>query len=527
VKALILMDLRSQHYGRSTGTKPGELIPPLYWVLGQYLFISAIVSLVLFMRVSVEAYAFVNLAVAMVLAMTAVVVEFNEVVLDTGDTDVIGPRPIARRTYAAARMTNLAFYMVLIVLALTIFPAIVGIGLRDSGFAFLPAYALVSVLGCAGIMWLAIVLYSLAPPKRGAQDFRDLLAWAQIIVALVAFYGAQLMLRDPAHSIEVNLESRPAWLNALPVAWLAAWIARTIRGVSGAELRWAAAAILFVVLFGMLAVSRMTAYYRLVQTAPPSGWEKRRGNRPRPLVGGWTRRLAGPSRLGAPLSLCLLLLRRDQDLRMRTLPALTTAAVFLGIGVVLGELGDPFGATPERGGFAIAVQGLVVFAVPSLLHNMSYSRSHTAAWVLSVVPQPSGIYADAVRMAVCYGVILPALAILWICFALLWGSLWHAFLQCLIGWLGVVMACRVTQWGMGYPLPFSLPATRGVATGSVAPYLAGIGTLVTLMGIGQYYAARTPAHLALYVALLAMLAFASRQLPRLASCRVERESHAE
>ena len=51
VRAMLVMDLRNQAYTRATATKPSHWITPLFWVVGQCLTVSAVTSLVFFMRV--------------------------------------------------------------------------------------------------------------------------------------------------------------------------------------------------------------------------------------------------------------------------------------------------------------------------------------------------------------------------------------------------------------------------------------------------------------------------------------------
>lgn len=515
VRALVLTDLRSQHYGRSTGTKPGELIPPLYWVLGQYLFISAIVSGILFARVGVESFALVNLTISALLAVSAVIVEFNEVVLDVGDLDIVGHRAVSRRTYAAARLTNLGFYVVLILTSLNLFPAILGAGLADSGPWFFPAYGFATVLGSGGAMLLAIIGYSLSPPRREEQDIRDMLAWVQIIVALLAFYGAQLMLRDSRHAIELFLDEPPSWVGMLPTAWLAAFVLGVVQAPAAVPWPWVGGGLLGGVLVAWLAWLRLMAYYGQAQTASAAAGSVRAPGRSRPLVGPWLRRLAGPGRPAAPLALCLRLLRRDHDLRLRTLPALATLFVFLGIGLFLRELTDPFAGSPGKAAFSIVVVQWAVLAVPTILHNLCYSRDHAATWLFHAAPQRGReVYTEAMRRVACYAIVLPSLVFLWAVFAWIWRSPGHAALHCASGWFAVVAASHFTVWGMSYPLPLAQPIARGAVSGPVLPYLAGVGVIAMMVGGGEYLTCQSIPGAAAYVGVLGLVALASTQLWR-------------
>ncbi len=63
VFAYVLQDLRSQHFARATGVKPGELLPPLFWVVGQHVIASGLAATALFMRVDPYSVGFILAAI--------------------------------------------------------------------------------------------------------------------------------------------------------------------------------------------------------------------------------------------------------------------------------------------------------------------------------------------------------------------------------------------------------------------------------------------------------------------------------
>ena len=103
------------------------------------------------------------------------------------------------------------------------------------------------------------------------------------------------------------------------------------------------------------------------------------------------------------------MLRRDSDLRLRTLPPLATVVAVVAFGLATGQLASPFTGTPATAALSLAAVQLVVLAVPVMLYNLLSSRDHAASWLLAVAPSgASGLPARAARAAVCYGVALPA-----------------------------------------------------------------------------------------------------------------------
>lgn len=517
VRGLVLCDLRGQSYGRATGTRPGELIPPFYWVVAQYLFISAVLSTLLFARVEVWAYAFAGLAASMILAITGVIVEFHEVVLDPDDLAVIGPRPVTSRTYAAARLTNLAAWFAVLTVAPNLFPAIIGAGLRDAGPGYLPAYALAAVVGNVAAVSVTILLYSLRPRKETGQDLRDVLAWTQIVLALVVFYGGQMMLRDPAHQLEVFAARPPAWLAWLPPGWLAGFVTEAATDPGPRVLGLAGAACVGAGLLALFTLARLDRFYREAQPAatavPPRSGPVAAATAGSPFVAAWLRRLVRPPQKAAAVALCLRLLARDPDLRMRGVPALAAVVAAAAMGLLTGQLGDPFATSTGQCVLSVAAVMLLVVAVPSLVNNMSFSRDFAAAWNLEVAPLGMpGLAADAARVAVTYALALPVLAALGMVFAVTWGRPLDALLHCALAWPAVVAAGHASVWGLGLGIPFARPAARGDVAGPVAPVLAGVATVAFGLAAAQLHAARSGPLTAAYAAGLLLLWAASRRL---------------
>jgi len=507
-RALLLMGLRIQHFARATGAKPGELIPPLFWVVGQYVLASGLLSAALFARVDVWTFAFCGLATSMLLMATAVVVELHEAVVAPDDPLIVGHRPLPARTYAAARLIHLGFFVTLLTLAANLFPAILGAALRDSGAWYLPAYLLAAFAGNAAVTAAIILLTARGGGSPARTDLRDLLAWTQIVLVMVVFYGAQWMLRDGEHRLLRFFARPPDWLLWLPPAWLASFVAGGAVG-EAAALRGAVAVLAVSGLAALLIVVRLSALYSWGLSADPAleregaGAARRTGRLVGPLAVAGAR--SRPQR--AVLALCLTLLRRDVDLRMRTLPSLATVAAVVVLGLATGQLASPFTGTAASAALSLAAVQLVVLAVPVMLQSLLSSRHHAASWLLAAAPWPAaGIPARASRAAICYGVALPALLVLGAVFAWAWQSPAQAALHVLFGWIEVLAVGWGSLTALRFDLPFSRPVAVGGASGGEAtPWLAAVGAVAFALGAAEMQAAAAPPWLLAYGAALVAL----------------------
>ncbi len=514
LRAYVLMDFRSQQFGRATASKPKDLITPLFWVVGQYLLLSVITCAVLFARVDAFFFALVNLGVSMLVMGTSLIVEFNEVVLDAEDLNVVGHRPVPLRTYSAARLTNLLGYVLLMTAALNLFPAIIGLGLRDTSWAYLPAYVGAALVGNLAVVGVLLLLYTTLS-GRPSDAVREVLAWTQTILIMIAFYGGQAVLRDGQDRLEMAAYNPPGWLAYLPPAWLAHFV----DSASAATAWWIlGAGALFVAAVWALVLGRVSAMYGRME---PGGTAWRRATLPA---------LAAPGRLGGRLTgllthtrqeraafwLCSTMLKRDHDLRMRSWPTLGVTLALVMLGLFTGQLGDPFvSRSPANVVLPVAALYLLAYPLPAVIHNLNFSRDHAASWLLWSAPVGDCFrFTEGLRKAVTYRIMLPLLFALLVVFAFVWRDFWHALMHTAAGWLVVVGAGHAAQIGIMRRFPFSAPAARGSITGGVALFAGAVNATAMSLAVAHYFASRSLAGFAIYFAALAALVLALRVVAR-------------
>lgn len=516
LRAYVLMDFRSQQFGRATASKPKDLITPLFWVVGQYLLLSVIACAVLFARVDGFFFAMVNLGVSMLVIGTSLIVEFNEVVLDAEDLNVIGHQPIPLRTYSAARMTNLLGYVLLMTAALNLFPAIMGLGLRDTGWMYLPAYIAAAFLGNLAVVGFLLLLYTTWMSGRPGDGVREVLAWTQTILIMVAFYGGQAVFRDSQDRLEMAAYNLPDWIMYLPPAWLASFVDSTSMASNGVKWWILGAGVLVNVGLWALVMQRISIAYARMQ---PAGTAWRRATlpslrEPGRLGGTLTRLLAGSRAEAAAFWLCSTMLRRDHDLRMRSWPSLGMVIALVLLGLFTGQLGDPFVTqAPTAAVLPIACLYLLAYPLPSIIHNLNFSRDHAASWLLWSAPVSDRVaFAEGMRKAVTYKILFPLLIALLVVFTIAWRDFWHALFHAAVGWLVVVGAGHATQMGIMRRFPFSSPAARGSITGSIALFAGIVNATAMTLAVVHYFAVRSLLGFALYFAALAALVLVLRML---------------
>ena len=482
----VRLELRSQAYGRAVGAKAKDVIPPLYWVVAQFLATSMLFSLVLFMRVNVAFFALANLALTLLLVFSALVVEFHEAVLDPADAQILGHRPIRAATYAAARGSTLLAYVALMTATLSIFPAVLGAVLRDSSFGFLIAYPIAAALTGLAAAAVVVLLYLVFQGERWMSATRQVLAWTQIIGVMVAFYGGQLMLRNGAGSIEHFAAVPPSWVWMLPVAPLARFVAAAAAGDGATMLAHLGGSVAVVAVLSAWAGYRLTVRWSQLSRRPTAA-SAQDATLPVPpkqrVAWPWRGLMADRSEL-AGFWLARLIARRDTDLAARAWPQLGTAVALVAVGYLTGQLADPWRATGVQTALVLAVATLVASSVPALLVHLGSSCHYQASWLLASAPVRRRSVNRGARLALYPAFVLPLLFAIFVVFALSFRRVDTAALECLWVLMVVEAVSAIAARDLMVDLPFARPVVRGASMGKASLYgaFAGLAT-ATVAGV--------------------------------------------
>lgn len=484
-KALVLMDLRSQHFAASTGSKPTFAITPVFWVVGQCLAISCLCSLICFLRVSAFSFCFVSLSVSMLILATTVLVEFHEVVFNPQDLGVIGPRPVSPRTYTAARFGNLLFYVGMIFAALNLFPLVVGAGLDDVGFWYVPAFLTAAVCGSLTAVCLVVLLLAAVGRSEKLEEWKAVLAWTQIAVFAVAAYGGQLMFRNQGHATEVWLAFPSAWVQWLPSAMLARFVDAACESPSLKLLGIGAGMLTFTAVLCGVTVFRVSQLYRTMQPIRSSARvrvmrEADIGSLGFSALG--KRLLSREARIGFWLTINAML--DNAAHRMRCLYPLNVAVAVVLVGFLSGQFENPL-ATKDASLIALPILSvyLLVMAVPVIVLNLTFSEWHEASWILRSAPlaDPFGVAQGSV-IVVQLLLVTPASLLLGVSMGLAWGDPASAALHAGLAWIGSWLSALAALWLVVPDLPLSQPAARGGSIGTAVVPLTGISCVASFVG---------------------------------------------
>ncbi len=496
LRAYLAIDLRAQFYGEATNVGDGEVISPLYWVVGQFLTVSFLLCAAMQARVDATFYAAANLATTAVLIFSAVVVEFHEAAFDPTDVEVVGHRPVSARTWSAARLANLALYVAMMTLSVLIFPTAMGAGLVDAPTAWWLAYPVAAVSTAATAASLALLLYTAAGVGASLELVRRGAAWVQILAILVLFYGGQLMLRNATGSVEYFAARPPEWWGLLPTTWLA----------DGVTLAHPARLGMVVVVAGLavaVSLGRLSAAWDRVSRVRPvhAAAIYRAPPVPGQLAGGLARLLTRSRREATIFQLASLAMARDGSLTTRNLSTLALPVAAALLGVLTAQYADPLLAAGPESVLPIGTAALLAVAVPTVMQHLTTSSDPTASWRLALAWD--GRAAAGARKAVLARFFAP----LWLAHAALLAAVWRepvgVLVHTVVGWLLLEVVARASARTLFARPILRRPPRLGGTFGGAPLVLAGASALSSLLAGLWFMAATTPLALAAFALALA------------------------
>lgn len=509
--AMALMDCRNQQYAGVSRSKPTEVFTPIFWTMGQNLLTSGALCVVLFTRVDTYFFVLASLVASMLVMIASLIVEYDEAVLSSGDLEVIGHLPVPVRTYSAARLTNLLGYVLLVTVSMNVFPAIIALGHQDTTWLYVPAYVVAALAGNLLVAGLVVLVYTWALGGRPTENARQMLAWTQVALILLFVYGGQAVFRDSANRLEMAAYRLPDWVVWTPPGWLARFVESSSAGAALTAWWLATATGAAALAVWLAAVWRLSVAYARMQPGS-SAWQRTTSPplaRPGKLSGTLMRLVTRPGDQRAGYWLTRTLLRRDAGVWTRIWPSLATVIAVACLGLATGQFGNP---TTTRGAEAItplACLYLLALPLPTILHNLQFSREHKAAWLLATSPvEDWPAFVDGLRRAVSYRVMLPLLLALGVAFAVCWHNLPLALLHVAVGWLVITAAGYASLAGLFKRPPFSSPPVLGESFGPIAPVAAAMMLAAMLAATIHYAVATSLPALGVYLLGLVVAVFA-------------------
>ncbi len=426
LKTQIQLDFRASRLKTTTSTsarKRSYLITLLLYLLPSFMVASFGLQ-----RLDLFGFAFLTLALSMIFIALAIIIEFNEIIINPDDAEILLFRPLSSRTYFWVKMANLLFYVSTFGLTMSLPPAIFGVWLPNSGWFFVPIYLLISWIAQISVAAFVIILYTLLVKVFNYERLKDILAYVQVIFTFVIFIGYQFLIRL-TERIE-NIQFSANWNVFVPSAWFGGVIGLVFQPSNQhywllAGLALAFFALTFSFAFQNLSLDYAQLVHKLSLVTRATEKPTERFDRIRSGFSGIDSLLLTSQAERVGFELVSRYLRRSRSLRTRIFPAFAMPLVIIGLFILDQEFEDPF---LSGAGFTtfVALMFLIYIAV-FFYQIIPTSDDWEAAWIFYVAPIENfaGIY---------------------------WGSVKAVLLKYVLPYFVLVFALLATQMPIGHAL---------------------------------------------------------------------------
>jgi ABC-2 type transport system permease protein len=221
VQVKLMMDNRrqsgimgQQRSGRQRG---------FFFALIMYAIFGFLVSIIIYAVPSTLVSMLIIFSYIMVTVIMVLITDFSTVLLDTSDNSIVLPRPVSSRTLLAARITHIALYVGMLVLALSL-GSIIAVCIQFT------AAAIIGFIVCLGLSTLLAItitnaLYLLVMRFTSEERMKNIINYLQIGMT-VLFMGSYQLMPRLVGSAEGFAEgiAISAWMYLVPPFWFSATV---------------------------------------------------------------------------------------------------------------------------------------------------------------------------------------------------------------------------------------------------------------------------------------------------------------
>lgn len=387
----------------------------------------------------------------MFMTLTALISDFSSVLLDIRDRNILGTKPVSRKTISMAKTVHVFIYMVFLTGAIGIIPLIVG--LVKHGVLFSLIFLLALILMDLLVVVLTATLYLAVLRFFDGEKLKDMINYVQIGFTIAITIGYQLLIRL-FDIVNLDVVFQPKWWQIFVVpVWFGAPFEVLLQGNRDPfYVGFTLLAIIVPVLAILVYIKLMPSLERNLQKLADPGERSNKGDR------GWKRFISGLLPVGpqekAFFRFAWTMIGNERDFKLKVYPSLGFSLIFpfIFIFAQLKEIG--FKGLPGTKLYLFIY--FCALLVPTIIMMLRYSGKHKAAWIYHTVPiaERSAIHRGTI-MAALIRLVLPIYVLESIIFALLFGVV---IIPDLIVFGFAIMLYSVISFAfLSKALPFSQP----------------------------------------------------------------------
>lgn len=386
LKNHIKLDFRSQKFkgtGRASTKKYSFIMSLIFYLLPSFMIAGLGVQ-----KSDLFGFSFITISLSMIFIVLAIIIEFNEIILNPEESEILTFRPVSSRTYFWVKMANLFFYITLIGLALNIPPAFFGLVFKETRWHFPIVYLLVTWFAQIATASFVIILYSFLVRIFNYERLKDILAYIQVIFTFIIFIGYQFLMRLTA-KIAGTINLQETWNYFAPPAWYGSVITAIYSPAQFSFYLLAGLAVLFTLFTLTFALRNLSldyaqTVYKLTETSRQREKVTNTTVKQQSLFSRIQSVFIRNSAQLVGYNLVSKYLRRSRSMRTRIFPSFAMPLVMIGLFIIDGEFKDPF--LPGAGIGTFMPLLFLIWVAVFFYQIIPTSDDWKASWIYFIVP---------------------------------------------------------------------------------------------------------------------------------------------
>ncbi|AZK45795.1 hypothetical protein [Paenibacillus lentus] len=319
------------------------------------------------------------------MTLTALISDFSSVLLDMRDRNILGTKPIERKTISMAKTVHVFIYMVFLTGAIGIIPFVVG--LLKHGVLFSLLFLLTLILMDLLVVVLTALLYLAVLRFFDGEKLKDMINYVQIGFTIVITIGYQLLIRL-FDVVNLDVMFQPKWWQVFVVpVWFGAPFEVLLKGSRDPLfIGFTLLALLVPILAILLYIKLMPSLEgNLQKLADPGERSDKKGR-------DWKRFISGLLPVGpqekAFFRFAWTMIGNEREFKLKVYPSLGFSLIFPFIFI--------FTQLQQSGVQGLSGTKLHLFIyfcalfVPTIIMMLRYSGKHKAAWIYHTAPIAEG-----------------------------------------------------------------------------------------------------------------------------------------
>lgn len=430
----------------------------------------------------------ITFGIIMFFIMTSLISDFSSVLLDIKDANIIGTRPVDKKTLRLAKTIHVTNYIFLITTAL-VGPSLL-VSLFCQGFLFFLIYFTFTILIDIFCIVLTSFIYILVLRFFDGEKLKDIINYIQIILSIVIMVGYQLLSRLFSF-VDFKITFVPKWWQYLiaPIWFSAPFQMIKKLEINNTFLIFTIMAVAVPIAAILIYVNIMPLFERYLQKLSNNS-ESRKSSKKRPLQ-LISKFVCRTKEERTYFRFASDMMKNEREFKLKVYPSLGFSLVFPFI-FIFQQISDSSLKEISKGRtyFFIYFCGLML---PTIIYMIKYSATYKGAWIYKALPikETAPIFHGTLK-AFLVKLFLPLYLLEAFIFIAIYGS--RIIPDLLIVFINMLIFIIVSF--MAYPkaLPFSEPFGVTQSESGIISFLlffilaalAGIHILCTFFPISIY-----------------------------------------